>query len=235
MLDTEYLRDLAPGFDISYVPVIDSTNRALLADTGAGERSVLIAGEQTAGRGRMSRSFASPEGGLYMSVLLRPASAEAALELTPRAAVAVCRAIESCFGRSTEIKWVNDVLIGGRKVCGILAEARASDGLTVVLGIGVNISTVPSGLEETAGAILEAPQERSRERLAGAILNELSGGRGVYSEYVRRCSTPGRVVSVSRGGERFNARALAVDESFRLVVERGGRLERLDSGEVSVK
>ena len=152
MLDTEYLRELAPGFDISYVPVIDSTNRALLADTGAGERSVLIAGEQTAGRGRMSRSFASPEGGLYMSVLLRPASAEAALELTPRAAVAVCRAIESCFGRSTEIKWVNDVLIGGRKVCGILAEARASDGLTVVLGIGVNISTVPSGLEETAAS-----------------------------------------------------------------------------------
>ena len=235
MFSLDFLRAAAPGYDIRYTDSVGSTNAALLGDASARAGSVLIAGSQSAGRGRMARAFASPEGGLYMSVLLAPASVDEALAITPRAAVAVSRAIESVSGRETAIKWVNDILIDGKKVCGILAEARAGEGLAVVLGIGVNVSAVPAGLEGTAGAVFDEAPALARERLAAAILGELRERRDVYAEYVRRCSTPGNMVDVARGGERFIARALGIDERFRLLVERAdGSRAALDSGEVTL-
>ena len=235
MFSLDFLRAAAPGYDIRYTDSAGSTNAALLGDASARAGSVLIAGSQSAGRGRMARAFASPEGGLYMSVLLAPASVDEALAITPRAAVAVSRAIESVSGRGTAIKWVNDILIDGKKVCGILAEARAGEGLAVVLGIGVNVSAVPAGLEGTAGAVFDEAPALARERLAAAILGELRERRDIYAEYVRRCATPGNVVDVARGGERFTARALGIDERFRLIVERAdGSRAALDSGEVTL-
>ena len=203
------------GLELRYTGVTGSTNADLLNDPSAGPGSVLIAGAQTAGRGRMERAFASPEGGLYMSVLLRPISAADALLITPRAAVAVARAVEDVAGRETGIKWVNDVLIGGKKVCGILAEARAGEHLDVVL----------------------APAEQAREKLSAAILNELfATDCDVHAEYVRRCVVPGHEVTVHGAGGTYRARALAVDERFHLIVERSdGSREALDSGEVSVR
>ena len=112
-----------PGLDVRYTEETGSTNADLLEDGSAASGSVLIAGRQSAGRGRMRRAFASPEGGLYMSVLFRDISAADALQFTPRAAVAVSLAIERSSGRRAYIKWVNDVLLDGLKVCGILAEA----------------------------------------------------------------------------------------------------------------
>lgn len=231
----------AGGLDIRYVPETGSTNADLLAAPDAVAGSVLIAGAQSAGRGRMSRSFASPEGGLYMSVLLRPESVEKALSLTPRAAVAVARAIEELTGCRTGIKWVNDVLIGGKKVCGILAEAVAGESLSVVLGIGVNIAEPPGGFPEelrgTAGTIFANAPALARERLAAGILNGLFADEfDVYREYIRRSAVVGRSVTVSRGGESYAAYALAIDSHFRLVVEReDGTRESLNSGEVSVR
>ena len=131
------------GLTIEYVPETGSTNADLLAIPGVPEGTVLIAGAQSAGRGRNSRAFASPEGGLYMSVMLRPQSVTEALGITPLAAVAVARAIEEQFGLNPGIKWVNDILIDGKKVCGILAEAVQGERLNVVLGIGVNVT--PAG------------------------------------------------------------------------------------------
>lgn len=225
------------GLELRYTGVTGSTNADLLNDPSAGPGSVLIAGAQTAGRGRMERAFASPEGGLYMSVLLRPISAADALLITPRAAVAVSRAVEDVAGRETGIKWVNDVLIGGKKVCGILAEARAGEHLDVALGIGVNVFSVPEGLEDTAGAVFSAPAEQAREKLSAAILNELfATDCDVHAEYVRRCVVPGHEVTVHGAGGTYRARALAVDERFHLIVERSdGSREALDSGEVSVR
>ena len=225
------------GLELRYTGVTGSTNADLLNDPSAGPGSVLIAGAQTAGRGRMERAFASPEGGLYMSVLLRPISAADALLITPRVAVAVARAVEDVAGRETGIKWVNDVLIGGKKVCGILAEARAGEQLDVVLGIGVNVFSVPEGLEDTAGAVFSAPAEQAREKLSAAILNELfATDCDVHAEYVRRCVVPGHEVTVHGAGGTYRARALAVDERFHLIVERSdGSREALDSGEVSVR
>lgn len=234
MFELDFLRSAAPGYDIRFVAETASTNTALLEAADARAGTALVALSQSAGRGRMGRSFASPEGGLYMSLLIEPASAEDALLITPRAAVAVCRAIEAVSGRETGIKWVNDILMDGKKVCGILAEARAGERLRVVLGVGVNVSAVPEGLEDTAGAVFEAAPALAREKIAAGILNELRGEGDFRAEYLRRCVTVGREVTVTRGTERFTARALGIDERFRLLVERGGEILALDSGEATL-
>ena len=228
-----YLR--VPALNIRCVPVTGSTNADLLADTGAEPGDVLIAEAQTAGRGRMNRAFASPEGGLYMSVLLRPDNPDDALLITPRAAVAVAGAIEAVSGRKAAIKWVNDIQLGGKKVCGILAEARAGETMKVALGIGVNISSVPEGLESIAGRIFESAPSFARERLAAEILNRLfSPAQDVYDEYLRRCTTVGRKVTVRSGNETYPAFAEGIDRRFRLTVRLpDGSVRVLDSGEVS--
>ena len=129
---------------IEYLPVAGSTNTLAKERAAAGEPEglVIAAGEQTAGRGRMGRSFYSPAGtGLYMSLLLRPkcTAAECAL-LTGAAAVAAAESVEALTGRRTAIKWVNDVLLEGRKICGILTETALDPGSGrpdwAVVGIG---------------------------------------------------------------------------------------------------
>lgn len=229
-----------PGLDVRYTEETGSTNADLLEDGSAASGSVLIAGRQSAGRGRMRRAFASPEGGLYMSVLFRDISAADALQFTPRAAVAVAFAIERSSGRRAYIKWVNDVLLDGLKVCGILAEAVTRRGLDMVLGIGVNVAEpdggFPEALRGVAGAVFEDPIEFAREKLAAGILNALFDERlDVYTEYVRRSAVLGRDITVHRAGASYEARALEIDRDYRLIIERGGQRETLDSGEVSIR
>lgn len=228
------------GLKVNYVLETGSTNADLLARPDAPEGTVLIAGMQSAGRGSKSRTFSSPEGGLYMSVMLHPQSAREALEVTPLAAVAVARAIESCFGIKTAIKWVNDIIVDGKKVCGVLAEAVSGEHLSVVLGIGVNVAMpeegFPEELRDTAGALFVSPPEYAREKLAAGILNGIfARDFNTYSEYVSRSIVLGRTVTVHRAGEIYTARAVAIDERFRLVVERAGERIYLDSGEVSIR
>ena len=223
-----------------YTEETGSTNADLLEDGSAASGSVLIAGRQSAGRGRMRRAFASPEGGLYMSVLFRDISAADALQFTPRAAVAVSLAIERSSGRRAYIKWVNDVLLDGLKVCGILAEAVTRRGLDMVLGIGVNVAEpdggFPEALRGVAGAVFEDPIEFAREKLAAGILNALfDESLDVYTEYVRRSAVLGRDITVRRTGAAYEARALEIDRDYRLIIERGGQRETLDSGEVSIR
>lgn len=229
-----------PGLDVRYTEETGSTNADLLDDGSAASGSVLIAGRQSAGRGRMRRAFASPEGGLYMSVLFRDISAADAMQFTPRAAVAVALAIERSSGRRAYIKWVNDVLLDGLKVCGILAEAVTRSGLDMVLGIGVNVAEpdggFPEALRGVAGAVFEDPIEFAREKLAAGILNALFDERlDVYTEYVRRSAVLGRDITVRRTGAAYEARALEIDRDYRLIIERGGQRETLDSGEVSIR
>ena len=121
---------------------VDSTNTYLsrLADQGAPEGTVVVAEVQTAGRGTAGRSFFSPAGeGLYLSVLLRPeAELSQLLTLTGRAAAAVRTAMERACGASCRIKWLNDIYLNGKKLCGILAEL-SPDGDRVILGVGINL------------------------------------------------------------------------------------------------
>ena len=244
-----------PGLDVEVCPCVSSTNTLLKAEAenGAPEGRVIVAGEQTAGRGRLGRSFFSPPGtGLYLSLLLRPKeSAEAALRITTAAAVAVCEAIEALSGREAKIKWVNDVYLDGKKVCGILTEASLdleSGGLHyAILGIGVNALTpeggFPEDLREIAGAVFEAggaPELRCR--LAAEILDRFlacyraEDPAALFERYRARCFVLGRRVTVLSGGIAIGeGEAVGLEQDYRLRLRYDDGTEGLlQSGEVSV-
>ncbi len=238
---------------IEIVDAIDSTNREVKewAAAGRAEGAVLFAERQSAGRGRLGRSFFSPAGsGLYFSILLRPQGAAAdALRLTIAAGVAVAEAIERELGLAPKIKWVNDLYLGDRKVCGILAEGAPDDkgGLTYcVLGIGLNVYAPAEGfgaLSEIAGALLEgAPDAAVRNRLAEAILERFFAryralnDPDIMEAYRSRSYLQGKQVAAVRGGERLEGVVAGIDEAGALLLQTAeGDMIALQSGEVQLE
>ena len=234
----------------------DSTNTVLrqMAADGAPEGTVVIADHQSAGRGRMGRSFLSPAGtGLYMSLLLRPMIPPVqAIRITTAAAVAVSRALEG-MGCPAEIKWVNDIFSRGRKICGILAEsALAADGSLAcsVLGIGVNLAPPAGGfapeIADIAGAAFDAATPALRDQLAQAILNEfaplyarIGEERAAHmAQYRRRCFLLGETVTVHPldTSAPYEAAAVDVDDECGLVIRLpDGEMRTLSSAEVRVR
>lgn len=226
---------------------VDSTNTRIkcLAAQGAPDKTVYIAAAQSAGRGRQGRSFVSPEGGLYLSMLLRPGCpAEECLSITPSAAVAVCRAVEQVCGLACGIKWPNDVVLGGRKLCGILTEsATDGNGLYLVLGIGVNVNTesFPAELSAVAGSLyMHSGEKTELDVLARQLIAELDRmydrwkreKNACLAEYRSRCVNCG--MEVLAAGRQ--AKALGVTDDFSLLVEYPeGTREKIRFGEVSVR
>ena len=246
----------ADGLRLQVVPVISSTNTVLkrMAEEGAEEGLCLIAEEQTAGKGRMGRSFYSPAGsGLYMSVLLRPMlKAADAVNITACAAVAVAEAIESLGPVQAQIKWVNDVYVDGKKVCGILTEASLDSGTAavnyLVVGIGINIRPpeggFPADLQKIAGSVFgEEEIPGLRCRLAAAVLDRLLGyyehlqEKPWLEEYRKRSLVTGKEIRVLMPGkEPENGTAIGIGDDFSLLVQmEDGTLRRLNSGEVSIR
>lgn len=232
-----------------------STNALLReqANTGAPEGTAILANEQTKGRGRLGRDFYSPpDTGIYMSLLLRPNDLlpTQAVRITTMAAVAACRAIESVCKKTAQIKWVNDIYIAGKKVCGILSEAafNLESGRMdyVILGIGFNIyppaGGFPAEISQIADAILRDQEDEGKNRLAAAFLNEFwalytaEESAGYAEEYRRRCFVIGeRILVFSPKGQR-KAYALDVDNECRLMVRyEDGTIEPLSSAEISVR
>ena len=250
----KYLKDACRELPITVVEETQSTNTALraLAEAGAPEGTVYIAQSQTGGRGRMGRSFFSPAGtGLYLSLLLRPTTWEPAraAQLTAAAAAAMCEAIREVTGKEPGIKWVNDLLLDGKKVCGILTEASFSMESGVleyaVLGLGVNVyppeGGFPKELGEIAGAVLDTPGEDVRNRLAGEFLNRFLEGyahpedRSFLEIYRRRSVAVGREVTVLSGGHERRAFAFGVDDDCRLLVRYDdGTEQALSYGEIRI-
>ena len=243
----------AEKFEIEVVQSCSSTNQVLKSKAESlPQWHVLIAESQSAGRGRNGRKFFSPDGsGLYMSVLLRPKLqvSEATL-ITTAAAVAVCRAIHDLAGVRAEIKWVNDVYLHGKKVCGILTEATLDmeSGMLnyAILGIGINVTEPKGGFSKElagiAGAVFESGERGLRCRLAAAVIEHLYAileglpSRDFISEYQSLNFVVGKNVQVLRGDTSETAFAEKIDEECRLVVRfSDGRVEKLSSGEVSVK
>ena len=228
-----------------------STNAVLkeMALSGARVGTAVTAVRQNAGRGRLGKSFLSPEGGLYLSVLAAPPAEGVSLSLfTPLAAVAVKKAIRDCTGAETEIKWVNDLLLNKKKLCGILSElVICPDGTRrIVLGIGVNVACqpFPDSFPVPAVSLEEAGYPTAREDLQNAILRclcELTEGIGPEAaqhgmkEYRDACMTIGRRVEV-RMPERTEtgvACDLGPEGELILRLDDGKRLT-VRSGEVSV-
>jgi BirA family biotin operon repressor/biotin-[acetyl-CoA-carboxylase] ligase len=238
------------GRRLEYRAVLGSTQDLArrVAQAGATEGTVVLAGRQTAGRGRLGRSFISPRGGLYLTVVLRP-TLEHLRPLPIIAALAVARGLERVAGLRTALKWPNDVLVGGRKICGILVESDLM-GQTVnyvLLGIGVNVNADMSAYPEIAAiatsAAAEAGCDISREALAAAVLNELEalylavqGGRPVQDEWRARLETLGRQVRVSCGQTVEEGLAEDVDGDGSLILRRpDGSRVTIAAGDVTLR
>lgn len=248
-LDGDRLRkrlvDDGPYAALDVVTVTGSTNTDLVgaANAGAADRTVLIAEEQQAGRGRMQRSWVSPRCyGLHVSVLLRPvAGAQSALSWLPLVAgIALTETVRECTALRATVKWPNDLLLGespGRKAAGILAEGVTTlDGMAVVLGIGVNVhhdvDSLPAGAGGLPATSLAAEgADVDREDFAARLLasfaeaeqvwreHAASAGNPLRARYERLCGTLGQRVRVELGGGRFlHGVAKEVDAHGRLVV-----------------
>lgn len=231
---------------------VTSTNALAKEAALGGEKQfrVFTAQSQTAGRGRLSRSFYSPAGtGLYMSVILRPESIADVTMITSGAAVIMADAIEECFGICADIKWVNDLYLAGKKVCGILTEASFSGGENpdfVILGAGVNVyppeGGFPDEVRDVAGALLAERTTDAKARLAAAFLDRLYEKYGEIfrgghmDEYRRRCRMVGERVDVVSGEKSFAAKILSINDDCSLTVEtEDGECQKIFSGEVSVR
>lgn len=231
---------------------IDSTNTRAkaLAAHGAPHGTLVCAASQTGGRGRFGRRFHSPEGGgIYMSLILRPKlPAERATMLTSMTAVAVARAIERLADVRVGIKWVNDLYMEGKKVCGILCEAgmdfESGQLEYAVAGIGVNTAKAefPEELRDIATSVGNVcGREISRNRLIAEICNCMDalypqlGTAEFMQENRERSIVLGKRVTVLRGDERFEATVLEIDDQGGLVIETGKGVETVRSGEISIR
>jgi BirA family transcriptional regulator, biotin operon repressor / biotin---[acetyl-CoA-carboxylase] ligase len=251
---------LAPGSIWSALDVVaqtGSTNEDLLAAarSGTAQGAVLVAEDQTRGRGRQGRTWVSRAGAaLTFSVLLRPVAVPAAARgwLPLLTGVALSRALRTTTGVDAVLKWPNDVLAGEAKLAGILAE-QAGD--AVVVGLGVNVGAVPDGLSAARAGALPATSlaglgvRADRGALLVGVLQELehwyrrwtepaaapgdAEGSGLRAEYLRRCSTIGRDLRVQLpGGARLAGVASGIDRAGRLLVQTATGVTAVSAGDV---
>lgn len=243
---------------------VDSTNQEVKrrALDGAKEGLVVLSEEQTAGKGRRGRSFYSPPGtGIYMSVLFRPKEEQSSdvVLITTAASVAVCRAIRSLMPEEPQIKWVNDVYLRGKKICGILTEAVSDfeSGRidTVVVGIGINYHVpeegFPEEIQKVAGSVCTDETRIPRNDLAAAVLNELYelydglSARTFLEDYKKWSNVLGKEVRFSSGsietadGKKSDwqyGTAMDIDHDGGLVVRlENGKEQILRTGEITLR
>jgi len=231
---------------------LSSTNTVLkdLARKGTLSGGVCLCEMQTAGRGRLDRVWSSPEGcGVWMSVLMHPQLPPERMPLiTFCAAVAMAQAVRSLTSLDARIKWPNDLVLEGRKLCGILLEAGfdPQGRMFVVIGTGLNVrhGAYPPELADRAIALEEVCDPPARSELIAAYLNaleeavsavETGGLEAITKPYHDLSCTLGREVQVLAPGETFTGIARAVDESGALLVEAQGKIRRVLAGDVSVR
>lgn len=244
-----------PAAEVLVYDVLESTNKTAkeLAIAGVGHGTLVAAAAQTGGRGRFERAFASPPGGLYMSLVLRPGRIrfENLTTITACAAICVCEVLEELFGLEPKIKWVNDIFVRNQKICGILTEA-VTDFETgtlgwIVLGIGINYNTktddLPEEVRAVAGSVFpdgaaHLPRNALAAEIAVSILRscETAGDKEIFDKYRCRMLLIGEKVTVFQGEQTFFATALDINDSGHLIVRADdGELLTLSSGEVSIR
>jgi len=241
---------------ILYFDTIDSTNTHAkqLAAAGAPHGTVLVAGRQTGGRGRMGRSFHSPaDTGIYLSVILRPDCPAARLmHLTCAAAVAMCDALQAVTGLRPGIKWTNDLVWGKKKLGGILTELSLNADSSVayaVVGIGINCAQQPEDFPEDIRQIatslaMAAGKTPDRAAVAAAMITALNAMAdtllqdkdAMMAQYRRDCITIGQAISVNQADSVRYGTAVDVDDAGALLVRfSDGSFQAVNSGEVSIR
>lgn len=234
---------------------VTSTNKEakILAMDNPNRISVILAEEQSEGRGRFGRSFFSPaETGIYMSIILKPdADISSAVLITTAAAVSVCLAIDKFSDQKPEIKWVNDIYMGGKKVCGILTEAvtgfESGTIDSVVVGIGLNVKTCredfPQDIQEKAGSIFSGSENFcTRNHLAAQVINNVLNISQNLSKkdflkiYRERSMILGKQITYNKNSIWHHGTAKSIDDYGGLVIiNEEGTEETLNSGEVSIR
>lgn len=248
--EKEIKKHLEHKASVSVFKTIDSTNNEAKRrlESGFSGKALIAAETQTGGRGRLGRTFYSPEStGLYFTVIL-PAdfSFEEITLLTPAAAVAVMRVIERVTGKKVKIKWVNDIYLEDKKICGILAEAvtnfETGKLSGVAVGIGINLSTAdfPEEIAQVASSL--GIENADRNFIAASIANELFAfaqnlsARKFIPEYRENSYVTGKDIFVIKGEKKYEARAVGIDVDGGLITELpDGTQEILRGGEISVR
>ncbi len=251
-----FLSDKEISDKINVHASLESTNKTAkeLAISGAEHGTIIVADCQTVGKGRYNRNFISPPGhGIYMSFILRPTQQHwigVPTLVTSYAAVSVCEAIETTTGKMPQIKWVNDIFITGKKICGILTEAvtdfESGNMQWIVVGIGINFTTPDTGFPENikhiAGSVFSGDIPTiTRNQLAAEIINRILNiekncdNKTMLGEYKKRLMMIGKKVVVTGLNEPFEAMAVDIDEIGRLIVKKdNGDILSLFSGEISI-
>lgn len=239
---------LKSNAQVLYYPCVDSTNNVCKKLLAQGKEGVflVVSDQQTAGRGRQGKTFVSPaNSGIYFSLVLRPnTSFKNAVTATTAASVAVCRTIERLTDKKPQIKWVNDVYLDGKKICGILTEAITNfeDGTvdSVIVGIGINLKegAFPEELKDIAG-VLNA--DVNKNQLVAGVVDELieinTGDYEKFIDYYRTHSMViGKKIRIIKAGEETFATAVSIDRQGGLEVElENGERTVLRSGEISIR
>lgn len=233
------------GKEIIYLPITTSTNEIArqVARDGAVEGTLVIAAKQTAGRGRLQRSWLSPEGVLALSVILRPQTSRLS-DLIMIASLAVVHTIKKTTGLESLIKWPNDVLIGGKKVCGILIE-NGWRGITLdhaIIGIGVNVNFNPADYCEIADNATSLSSELGRHvsilAVAHMLINELDSlylGKDVFNDWREKLVTLGHPVNATDGNAITSGIAESVNRDGSLNIrQHNGTLVNITAGDVLI-
>lgn len=250
---TKYLNTNIIGKNIVCLDNIDSTNEEAkrLGNKGEIDGTVIFAEEQTNGKGRLGRNWVSPKGtGLWFSILLRPNLRPFDISnITIVAGYSVCKAIKEFTGCNTMIKWPNDVIIGNKKICGILTEMTAETDrinyIVVGIGINVNIQDFPQEISHKATSLaIESGGKINRIELAKKILMQfdrdyqkflLSNSLDMIEEIKKQCATIGREVTVYIGNKIITGIAVDILPSGELVVKNDKEQIIVNSGEVTVQ
>lgn len=240
---------LTSDIDVIVLDKTESTNLDAKNLAESGKTCVVIALTQTGGKGRMDRKFHSPSGGVYLSVIIRPNLPIASgVKITTFSAVAVRRAILNLCGLDLKIKWVNDLFLNGKKVCGILTEASCDFEQNLlkyaVVGIGINVDTevFPSEISSIATSLYnESKIKVDKNKLIAQIINcllsaekEINDGK-YLDEYRKNCFILGKLVTVYSGSDVYDAIAVDINSNGSLTVNKNGQNIVVSSGEVSVK
>lgn len=233
-----------------YLKSVDSTNTYIknLPEKERVDGLIVVADRQTAGRGRMGRTFKSDGKGIYMSFVIKTDCAVSeALVLTSSVAVSVCRAIEKFCGINAGVKWVNDIVYGGRKLCGILTEAVNVSGDKAecfIIGIGVNVNeeSFTDDLKDKAVSLkMILNRSVDKEKLLLILKEELNEMKvscfnekeNFYKEYVKRSVMFGKKVVLS--GDDRPAEVIGIDRNYVLVIKYSdGEIKKINSGDISV-
>ncbi len=243
------------GRNIVYYEETGSTNidAKLLGEQGAEHGTVVVADKQNAGRGRRGRSWQSPAGkDIYFTILLRPEfEPDKAAGLTLIMALSVAQAVRNCCGLEAGIKWPNDLVLNGKKICGILTEMNVETDyiqhVVIGTGINVNLERMPEGIEQTATSLLlEGGKETARARLLQEVLERFEENYESYErdmslvsmleEYNRYLVNKDKQVRVLDPKGEFEGIARGINDSGELLVEtENGKIVKVYAGEVSVR